>query len=61
MVQTHKPIMLDFLERTMTDHKQLLMNLKFDTHIQPTVNGLSSEIAMMLKKDIVKMENITIV
>ncbi|KAK4706681.1 hypothetical protein R3W88_033760 [Solanum pinnatisectum] len=44
----------------MTDHMHLTEALKFGTHIQSTVNGLSGGIVIMWKEDIVKLDSITI-
>ena len=49
--------MVVLLETKMTDHKHLIEELKFNTHIQSAANGISSGI-VIVRKDIVKLDSL---
>ncbi|KAH0722244.1 hypothetical protein KY285_004848 [Solanum tuberosum] len=60
VVKFHKPAMLFLLEIKMTEHKSLTEELKFDSQIQATANGLSGGIVIMWNEDTLKLEDLSI-
>ncbi|KAH0714910.1 hypothetical protein KY284_007815 [Solanum tuberosum] len=51
--------MLVLLETRMAEHKRLTEVLKFDSQIQSVAQGLSGEIVIMWKRDLLKLDDIT--
>ncbi|KAH0633052.1 hypothetical protein KY284_035838 [Solanum tuberosum] len=60
MVKMHKPVMLVLLETRMGEHKRLIEVLNFESLILPAAVGLCRGIVIMWKKDILKLNDISI-
>ncbi|KAH0779196.1 hypothetical protein KY290_005623 [Solanum tuberosum] len=60
IVNIHKPALLVLQETKMTKHQSLTEELKFDSQIQSTANGLSGGIVIMWNEDTLKLENLSI-
>lgn len=60
LVKTHKSTKLVRLETKINDHKNIIDALRYDAYIQAPTDGMLSEIVVMWKEELLKLDSLSV-